>query len=520
MRDSQETARLLQDDKRADSQSSHAGRDTTEDLLLPDEESHFQKARRDDYNPKHSLRGRLVVALLVLVTAGIVFVAVFLMTSSRQPKSLQFSLGGLREIQQCAIDNLHQDLSFLDDAPPITPSEFITRRDRLAQALHIDGVAAFVLEPGYTFQYYGNVSQQDWEPWEPEERPFLMVVQPHVTSSGHVTAKTTYLSPAFEADRVRMLGIPSTSELDIVTWEEHWNPYDTLLHTTFKGNKHPKIMTDEELRDYIVRGLTASGFNTVGLTPNVDAVRQQKTSAEIALLRAVNTGTVEAVRSMRPCLVPGLTENQVIAILDNALLSVPGFSLFFNIVLFDENAALPHGGKATGGKTLDHDTVVLIDVGAHYRGYSSDICRSFLIEPAEGRSRKDAVISSEAMRLKHKVFETVLAAQDASIRKFRPGNTAASVDIAAREVIGREGWEKYFTHRVGHGIGIKAHESPYLNKGNTEVKLRENMTFTSEPGVYMTDKFGVRTEDIFVVTEQGKQVECLSGPRAKSLWEP
>jgi Xaa-Pro aminopeptidase len=75
-----------------------------------------------------------------------------------------------------------------------------------------------------------------------------------------------------------------------------------------------------------------------------------------------------------------------------------------------------------------------------------------------------------------------------------------------------------FSHRVGHGIGIKAHESPYLNKGNFNVTLRAGMTFTSEPGIYLVDKFGVRHEDIFLVRED-RQPEILTGQRARSPWE-
>ena len=137
-----------------------------------------------------------------------------------------------------------------------------------------------------------------------------MLVLP-VVSSGNVGAKTAFLSPSFEEGRVRMLGIPSRdSELDIVPWEEHWNPYATLMEShLFKDlSRRPRIMMDEEIRDYIVRGLDSAGFETVGLNPAVELVRQTKSAAEVELLRAVNTGTVEAVRAMRPCLVPGLTE--------------------------------------------------------------------------------------------------------------------------------------------------------------------------------------------------------------------
>lgn len=441
----------------------------------------------------------------------------------------------VRRVQKCAISNLHANLSFLD-VSPIAPAEFIARRDNLARALHAEGVDAFALEPGYTFQYYGNISQQDWEPWEPEERPMLMVVEPVVDgATGAVAAKTSFLSPAFEEGRVRMLGIPARDELDIVTWEEHWNPYKTLRESRlFAGRENVSIMVDEEMRDYIVRGLQANGFETVGLRGEVEAVRQIKTPAEIELIRAVNTGTVEAVRAMRPCLVPGLIEDEVMGILDNSMLSI-GFSLFFDIVLFEENGALPHGGFVTGGKVLKEDSVVLIDVGGHYLGYSSDICRSFFIPTWKEWSLWEKAISimtfskpssalttttnSDLYAEKLKVWDIVLEAQTESAKMFKPNNSAASVDIAARTVISDAGYGEMFTHRVGHGIGIKAHESPYLNKGNHEVLLRPGMTFTSEPGIYMLNKFGVRHEDIYVVREEG-EAELLTGKRAVSPWEP
>lgn len=128
--------------------------------------------------------------------------------------------------------------------------------------------------------------------------------------------------------------------------------------------------------------------------------------------------------------------------------------------------------------------------------------------------------SRDLHALKLEIWSLVLAAQDSSILAFTPSHTAADVDIAARGVIASAGYEKAFTHRVGHGIGIKAHESPYLNKGNTGTKLRPGMTFTSEPGVYLEGRFGVRHEDIFLVRQEGLGAECLSGPRAKGPYDP
>lgn len=121
---------------------------------------------------------------------------------------------------------------------------------------------------------------------------------------------------------------------------------------------------------------------------------------------------------------------------------------------------------------------------------------------------------------KLKVWDIVLDAQSASFTQLHANATAASVDIAARTVIDNAGYEGTFTHRVGHGIGIKAHESPYLNKANFGAVLREGMVFTSEPGIYLVDKFGVRHEDILLVRGEGEMPEVLSGIRAKGAWEP
>ncbi|RFU27248.1 hypothetical protein B7463_g9091, partial [Scytalidium lignicola] len=431
----------------------------------------------------------------------------------------------IAQFQECSIKNfLSTGLHFLDSAAPLPVEEFVSRRDNLAKALVADNVDAFIVEPGYTFQYYANISQKDWEVWEPEERPFLMVVQAQKDeSTGAITANTTFLAPSFEVERVRLLGMPFVDELAIVPWEEHWNPYSTLRklwgsNAVISTMKDPLIMVDEEMRDFIQRGLGANGFDVIGLGGEVERVKQTKSPREVEILRAVNTGTVEAVRAMRLCLYPGLTENEVMNALD-ATLWAAGLEPFFDIVLFDENASNPHGGT-NGSKVLEPETYLLIDVGAHLYGYSSDICRTFF-PPFYPRPSTPAAYSELSPTIKHKlaVWDLVLDAQDASMLALIPNNSAASVDIAARDVISKAGYGDAFTHRVGHGIGIKAHESPYMNKGNVGVLLKAGMTFTSEPGVYLVDKFGVRHEDVLLVREHGGP-EVLSGTRAKGPWDP
>jgi Xaa-Pro aminopeptidase len=370
---------------------------------------------------------------------------------------------------------------------------------------------------GYTFSYYANITQQQWEVWEPEERPFLMVIHPDANGE----AKTTFLVPGFEAERAHLLGMPFADKEQVswVTYEEHWDPYATLAASkALSGPKRKdaeiKIIVDEEMRDFIARGLSKqSSFSVAGLSGDVERVRQIKAPAEVAILRAVNTGTVEAIRAMRPCLVPGLTEDDVAGVLDDTLRAA-SLEPFFDIVLFDEDASNPHGGT-DGSKALTNTTMVLIDVGAHLYGYSSDVCRSFF----SPFTSTDETVWDVDIKHKLAIWRTVFEAQTKSLSALTLNHSAADVDIAARSVIEDAGYGDAFTHRVGHGIGIKAHESPYLNKGNVDTPLRAGMTFTSEPGIYLVNKFGIRHEDVLLVKAEGLP-DVLSGERATDAWKP
>lgn len=156
-----------------------------------------------------------------------------------------------------------------------------------------------------------------------------------------IKARTRFLCPTFEVERAKLLGMPFVDELEFVGWEEHWNPYSTLLENWYDEKKSaerkpPEIMVDDEMRDFIQRGLGENGFEVVGLAGEVERVKQTKTAREVEILRAVNTGTVEAVREMRKCMYPGLTENEVTEVLDNTLRAA-GFEPFFDIVLFGKS---------------------------------------------------------------------------------------------------------------------------------------------------------------------------------------
>ncbi|RJE24002.1 Metallopeptidase family M24 [Aspergillus sclerotialis] len=511
--------------------------------MAKDSLPHFndQATRKECVVKNYSRRIAHVVLILGLLCIGYRYYYLPLQSTGPQPtrycnKPLQsLSSSRLESFQQCSIDNLlNTGLYFLDTASPISVADYEERRDRLASALVADGVDAFVVEPGYTFKYYANVSQPEWEVWEPEERPFLMIVQPtQDQKTGEIKANTSFLCPSFEAERALLLGMPFSEPIQIIPWEEHWNPYSTLMESQAISSQNgtPRLMVDEEMRDFIQRGLSSAGFDVVGLKGRVEQVRQTKSESEVGILRAVNTGTVEAVRQMRKCLYPGLTESEITEVLDNTLRAA-GLEPFFDIVLFDENAANPHGGT-NGSKVLEAETFILIDVGAHLYGYSSDICRTFFPpffkKPSCGASTPEHIkeklkvqpllFNAEPLLTTTQVWDIVFEAQTQSIHQMRENSTAASTDIAARDVISEAGYGETFTHRVGHGIGIKAHESPYLNKGNVNTLLKSGMTFTSEPGIYLVDNFGVRHEDVLLVQGHDEPV-LLTGTRAGGPWDP
>lgn len=283
-------------------------------------------------------------------------------------------------------------------------------------------------------------------------------------SSPPLSARTTFLVPSFEAARARLLNMPFIEPISLITYEEHWDPYNTLLNSSTFSNptghaeESRSIIVGDETRDFISRGLQQAGFSVYGMIGSaVEKVRMRKTEREIGILRAVNTGTVEAIRAIRECLEPGLSETQVKLVLDNTL-RAGGLEPFFDIVLFDENASNPHGGT-NGSKILDAETFVLIDVGAHLYGYSSDVCRTFFppFLPKQIQESFDTKeLANSTLQQKLEIFNLVHKAQSTSLSTLLYHNsTASSVDLAARAVISAAGYGKAFTHRVGHGIGIK-----------------------------------------------------------------
>lgn len=222
----------------------------------------------------------------------------------------------------------------------------------------------------------------------------------------------------------------------------------------------------------------------------VDNVRRCKDAAEIALLRRASAINDRVMGKIIEAIRPGCSEREIARLLPDLYEAegTPAFS-FAPIVAFGVNGALPH--HRTGSDRLQDGDAIILDIGGLTDSYCSDMTRSlFCGQPGEEY---------------RKVHRTVLEANRAAIAAARPGVSFASVDAAARDLIAAAGYGEYFTHRTGHGIGILVHEPGDVSASN-QMLLEPGMAFSIEPGIYLPGKFGVRIEDLVIVTEDGCEI--------------
>src|SRR5258708_4161829 len=233
--------------------------------------------------------------------------------------------------------------------------------------------------------------------------------------------------------------------------------------------------------------------------------RMIKSPAEITLMRLANSVTLQAYEAAWKSMREGMTQHEFGALVSSAHEKL-GFQGGASVQV-GEYSALPHGSVKP--QAIREGTILLIDGGCTVEHYQSDISRTFVL----GKP-------SEKMK---QVFDIVHRAQSAALAAARPGVACDAVDAAARKVIVDAGYGpgfKYFTHRVGHGIGMDGHEWPYLIGTNTlqrdgkNIALEAQMTFSDEPGVYIPGEFGVRLEDDMHILENGAE---LFTPQSRSL---
>jgi Xaa-Pro dipeptidase len=325
-------------------------------------------------------------------------------------------------------------------------------------------------------------------------------------------AKAFVVCPAFEEGRARELldAGPLEKDADVITWQEDENPYVALgKGLKDRGLAAGAVGLDENMKFVFSEGIRAANphLTIVSATPVTAGCRMIKDAHEIGCLRWASHATLLVYRAVAQSIRSGMTTNDVNSLIAAAYgrVGLKG-EASLNV---DEFTAIPHGSPKL--QMLREGSILMLDDGCEVEGYTSDITRTFVLGKA-----------TDKMKI---LFDLVKRAQTAALRTARPDVLAADVDAAARKVIVDGGYGpgfKFFTHRVGHGLGMDMHEWPYLVKNNMfgwdlSPHLQAGNVMSDEPGVYIRGEFGVRLEDDLLVTDGGAE---LLTPQSESIEDP
>ncbi len=371
------------------------------------------------------------------------------------------------------------------EAKPITREERTERQQRARQLMTENGLEGILLMEGTSLRYFTGVR------WWGGERTFALVLP--------AKGAAFYVCPAFEEGRAReqLANAPDGEQADVRVWQEDESPYQRFAQgVKERGIASGKLGIEESVRFVFADGIAKALAQAVpqvtitSATPVTAGCRMIKSAHEVALMRLASQVTLSAYEAVYRALRPGMAQRDVSGLIDAAYrqLGFPGDAS----VMVDQATAFPHG--LTTPQIIHDGSIVMIDDGCTVEGYQSDITRTFVIGKATDKMKQ--------------VFDIVLHAQSAALAAARPGAECGSVDAAARKVISDAGYGpdyKYFTHRLGHGLGMDGHEWPYLVRGNS-TKLQANMTTSNEPGIYIRGEFGVRIEDDMHITENGAEL--------------
>jgi Xaa-Pro dipeptidase len=353
-----------------------------------------------------------------------------------------------------------------------------SRFDKLNASLRGSGLDAVVLNPGPTLTHLAGLR------FHLMERPVVLMI-----AKDQVPA---IVLPELELQKVA--GLPyklqvfAYSEIPL-EWDHAFRKAAQALSLNGKRvGVEPRQLRLLEFR-YVQAG--APEANYPDASDVLAGLRLRKDSAEVEAMRRAVKIAQEALEATIPMIKIGMTEKELSAELVVQLLkhgSEPELP-FSPIISGGPNSANPHASPSE--RKLQAGDLLVVDWGAAYDGYISDLTRTFALGEVDAEYQKI-----------HKIVQEANAAGRAAAQ---PGVPCANVDKAARAVIEKAGYGVYFTHRTGHGIGMEGHEDPYMRGDNMQL-LEPGMAFTVEPGIYLPERNGVRIEDNVVITETGADV--------------
>ena len=362
----------------------------------------------------------------------------------------------------------------------LTTSPQIKRQTKLYEELISNGLDSLILNAGPSLTYLTGLH------FHLSERPVLVFFIPGRTP--------IIVLPELEMEKIKNLAF----EIEAFPYGEDPQLWTSVFQKAFqagelsgkKNGVEPRQLRLLEFR------LLLNATNIQDFLPADDTVarlRMVKEEIELSAMRKAGKIAEQALTALLPFIKFGISERELASELTLQLLRAgcdPQLP-FSPIVSSGPNSANPHATPTD--RTLTSGDLLVIDWGASYEGYLSDITRTFAI----------GKIDPELINIGKLVQE----ANTAGRKSAKPGIAVEIVDKAARDVIEAAGYGKYFTHRTGHGLGMEGHEEPYIRAGN-QLLLMPGMTFTIEPGIYLPGRNGVRIEDDVVITETG--AECLT----------
>lgn len=346
------------------------------------------------------------------------------------------------------------------------------RLKQLRKAMTRDGVDLVVISPGGYLRWLDGIAPHT------DERPFMMLVS---------QAALGLLLPKLEAESNR-----DQTQVPFYEWGDTEGPDAALqkLLTDLGCQNAERIAVDETMRaDHaalIIRQFPTSEHRF--LEASVGSVRMRKTDEEYQLLKENAQIADRAMKAGWSMMRVGVPEHAVAQAVAESF-EASGAQPLFGIVGAGANGAMPH--YMAGAANLQAGDPVVMDIGGRKHGYCSDITRV----ASMGAPHPDLI----------KIHSIVEDAVQAAMAAARPGVEARVVDQAARDVIEKAGYGDYFSHRLGHGLGIAVHEAPYLTGASTTI-LEEGMVFSIEPGIYLPKRFGVRLEEIVILRADGPEI--------------
>ena len=282
----------------------------------------------------------------------------------------------------------------------------------------------------------------------------------------------------------KLFDIYDIKDIEVIYYIDYENPFNIInniidgkltIDNNIRGEHLFKLLNENNKLDYINGDI-------------IDYVKAIKEDDELEKMRIASNINDEVMQKVYDKLDIGISEKELYNYIIDTFNSYPNTTISFEpIVAFGSNGANPHA--EVSDRKLQANESIIIDMGCKTNGYCSDMTRTFFINSCP-------IID---------IYNTVKQANENAILNIKPNIKFSEIDKVARDIISNKGYNEYFTHRLGHGIGTNVHE-PFDVSGSNDILIKANMCFSIEPGIYIKDKYGVRIEDLVIATNNGYEL--------------